>query len=133
GAEEAHPRTGRREDHPKKGYRSLDVGQQERFGLVKRLGRSHSVKTLCDVFDVHRSSYKYWVNRKAVVDVERARQKAMVRQVFRQSQQSAGARSIATALTNMGVPLSRYRASSMMTELQLVSTQLPSQRYKTAG
>lgn len=91
------------------------------------------MKTLCDVFDVHRSSYKYWVNRKAVVDVERARLKAMVRQVFGQSQQSAGARSIATAITNMGVPLSRYRASRMMKEMQLVSAQLPTHRYKKTG
>ena len=82
---------------------------------------------------MHRSSYKYWANRKAVIDVERATLKALVRQVFGQSQQSAGARSIATAMTNMGVPLSRYRASRMMKEMQLVSTQLPTHRYKKAG
>ncbi len=46
---------------------------------------------------------------------------------------SAGARSIADMITNEGYPLSRYRAGSLMNELDLVSCQVPKHKYKKAN
>ncbi|WP_286263180.1 hypothetical protein [Thalassotalea atypica] len=47
-----------------KGYGSVDVGLIEQFELIEKLNPSHkakySTKLLCDVFDVHHSSYKCW-------------------------------------------------------------------------
>ena len=42
---------------------------------------------------------------------------------------SAGARSIADILTNKGIKLSRYRASKLMKELEIVSCQIPKHKY----
>jgi len=43
---------------------------------------------------------------------------------------SADARSIANVVINEGYPLSRYRARSLMNELDLVSCQIPKHKYK---
>ncbi|NQY89116.1 MAG: DDE-type integrase/transposase/recombinase [Colwellia sp.] len=45
---------------------------------------------------------------------------------------SAGERSISDMLTNEGYPLSRYRVENLMTELNLVSCQIPKHNYKKA-
>jgi putative transposase len=47
--------------HIKKGYRALDVRLPEQFSLIGKLRAQYPVVTLCHVFGVHRSSYKYWV------------------------------------------------------------------------
>ena len=52
----------------KKGYGSVDVGLTEQFELIEKLNQSHKAKypvklSLCDVFNVHRSSFKYWAVR----------------------------------------------------------------------
>jgi putative transposase len=44
----------------KKGYRSLDVGLNEKFTLIEGMEDSYPIKSLCEVFGVHRSSYRYW-------------------------------------------------------------------------
>ncbi|NAW49768.1 IS3 family transposase, partial [Salmonella sp. gx-f5] len=45
---------------------------------------------------------------------------------------SEGARSIADMVRAKGVPLSRWRASKIMKELNIVSCQQPDHRYKKA-
>ena len=57
----------------------------------------------------------------------------MVKSAHTLSKGSAGARSIAQIVTGQGVPLSRYRARGVMRRLGLVSTQLPTHRYKKAS
>ncbi|BEK76646.1 hypothetical protein EATA6166_45380 (plasmid) [Enterobacter asburiae] len=42
------------------GYRALDVRLPEQFSLIGKLRAQYPVVTLCHVFGVHRSSYKYW-------------------------------------------------------------------------
>jgi len=43
--------------------RALDVRLPEQFSLIGKLRAQYPVVTLCHVFGVHRSSYKYWKNR----------------------------------------------------------------------
>ena len=57
----------------------------------------------------------------------------MVKAVHKQSNGSAGARSIALMVSGQGTRLSRYRATGFMKRLGLVSTQLPTHRYKKAS
>ena len=54
------------------------------------------------------------------------------KEVHRQSNGSAGARTVAMMVTNNGYPLSRSRASNIMKKLDLVSCQLPKHAYKKA-
>jgi len=57
----------------------------------------------------------------------------MVKSAHTLSNGSAGARSIALIVSGQGTPLSRYRATGFMKRLGLVSTQLPTHRYKKAS
>ncbi|MBN8240840.1 MULTISPECIES: IS3 family transposase [Marinobacter] len=116
----------------KKGHRSLDVGLPEQFSIIERLEESHAVQRLCQVFGVHRSSYRAWRDRdRTPCEAEQALQE-QVMEAHETSNGSAGARTIASMVTQAGIPLSRYRASRRMKQLGLVSTQPPSHVYKKA-
>lgn len=84
------------------------------------------------MFGVHRSSYKYWATRTTPCPKEKAELAATVKSIHRESNGSAGARTIAEIATQRGTPLSRYRATKLMKELALVSCQLPKHAYKKA-
>lgn len=115
-----------------KRYSSFNVGLHQQFELLNDLKKSYAVKTLCEVFTIHRSSYKHWVRNKKVICPKKVEEKAMVKQIFNESKQSAAARTIATIATTNGVKLSRYRASNLMKKLNLVSCQQRTHRYKVA-
>jgi len=100
--------------------------------IVEALQESHSLKTLCEAFDVHRSTFKYRRAAARRIDPQRMKINALVRTAHNLSQGSAGARSIADIVSGFGVPLSRYRARGFMKRLGLVSTQLPAHKYKKA-
>ena len=87
---------------------------------------------LCQAFDVHRSSYKYWRIRSRQINPERVKELALVKSIFKESNGSAGARTIASIATGRDHPLSRYRAGRLMKSCQLISCQQPKHRYKQA-
>ncbi|WP_086962173.1 IS3 family transposase [Oceanisphaera avium] len=121
-------------DIPKKGYRSLDVRLPEQFSLIEKLKTSYPVSRLCQAFGVHRSSVKYWQQRsQKPVCAKHIEEVAKVKELFRESESSAGARSIAQMATTQDVPLSRYRAGRLMKKLGLVSCQTREHRYKKAS
>ena len=100
--------------------------------MINGLKESYPVQTLCTVFDVHRSSYRYWLKRDRKISSQRLKEITTVKSIFNESRGSAGARTIATIATDRGVPLSRYRSSGLMKQCQLVSYQLPKHAYKKA-
>ncbi|EGN76134.1 transposase [Idiomarina sp. A28L] len=63
----------------------------------------------------------------------KAKEIAKVKELFRISEYSAGARSIAQMATDQDVPLSRYRAGRLMQKLGLISCQIPNHTYKKTG
>ena len=64
---------------------------------------------------------------------QRVKELATVKSIHKESNGSAGARTISTVATTRGVPLSRYRASGLMKALNLHSCQLPKHNYKKAN
>jgi putative transposase len=82
------------------------------------------------VFGVHRSSYKYWSKHQNKIKPERVKAQAMVRAIHVESRGSAGARTVAEIATTRGLPMSRFVATGLMKELELVSCQLPSHQYR---
>ncbi|EDF7973190.1 IS3 family transposase [Salmonella enterica subsp. diarizonae] len=114
----------------KKGYRALDVRLPEQFSIIGKLRARYPVVTLCHVFGVHRSSYKYWKNRPEKPDGRRAVLRSQVRELHGISHGSAGARSIATMAIRRGYQMGRWLAGRLMKELGLVSCQQPTHRYK---
>ncbi len=133
GAGEAVAAGGAGERNPKKGYCSLDVGLAEQFTIIRRLHQeSYSLARLCELFDVHRSSYRYWRDRPKGLSNEERQLREHIETAHTLSNGSAGARTIAKMVAAKGFPLSRYRAGRRMKELGLVSSQQPQHRYKKA-
>ncbi len=88
---------------------------------------------MCEVLEVNRSTYKYWVKRDSRLSPEAARLHSLVKEAYRLSGGSAGARTIADIVTNdesHSISLSRYRAGRLMKMLGLVSCQFPQHSYK---
>ncbi|UUK76538.1 IS3-like element IS911 family transposase [Escherichia albertii] len=117
----------------KKGYRALDVRLPEQFSIIGKLRAHYPVVTLCHVFGVHRSSYRYWKKRPEKPDGRRAVLRSQVLELHGISHGSAGARSIATMATRRGYQMGRWLAGRLMKELGLVSCQQPTHRYKRGG
>jgi hypothetical protein len=109
----------------KKLQRSLDVGLAEQFTIIAQLKQSYTVAQLCQVFEVHRSSFKYWKKPKPV-QLEQVIRLSKVRELLNASNGSAGSRSIATMASAQGVKMSRYLAAKCMEQLGFISCQLPS-------
>ena len=99
-------------------YRSLNVRHDEWFTMIESLKESYPVTTLCSAFSVHRSSYKYGAKRLREIKPERLKEHALVKSIFRESNGSAGARTIAQIATDRKHPLSRYRAGRLMKACQ---------------
>lgn len=100
--------------------------------MIERLEESYAVQRLCDVFGVHRSSYRAWRERDTRLSEEEQSLLDSIVEAHTASNGSAGARSIASMVTLAGTPLSRYRAGRRMKQLGLASTQPPSHAYKKA-
>ena len=100
--------------------------------IVQQLNESYSVNTLCGAFGIHRSSYKYWIERPKTIGAEHIQLLSEVRAAHTESKGSAGARTIANIVTTKGTALSRYRAGKLMKQLDLVSCQMPKHNYKKA-
>ncbi|EPC0646118.1 IS110 family transposase [Escherichia coli] len=101
--------------------------------MIGKLRAHYPVVTLCHVFGVHRSSYRYWKNRPEKPDCRRAVLRSQVLELHGISHGSAGARSIATMATRRGYQMGRWLAGRLMKELGLVSCQQPTHRYKRSG
>jgi len=100
--------------------------------MITSLKESYPVTTLCTAFGVHRSSYKYGVKRLHEIKPAKLKEQALVKSIFRESNGSAGARTIAQIATNRQHPLSRYRAGRLMKTCHLYSCQQPKHAYKRA-
>ncbi|EPM7354724.1 TPA: IS3 family transposase [Escherichia coli] len=112
---------------------ALDIRLPEQFSIIGKLRARYPVATLCHMFGVHRSSYKYWKNRPEKPDGRRAVLRSQVLELHGISHGSAGARSIATMATQRGYQMGRWLAGRLMKELGLVSCQQPTHRYKRGG
>ena len=87
---------------------------------------------LCELFGVVRSSYSYGIKTKPI-DVERVKLKALIRQIFNDSKQSAGSRTVVAILENeYSIKLTRYLATKLMRSMGLISCQLKTHKYKHA-
>ena len=115
----------------KKSFSSASLGQSERLSLISQLAeqdKQMSKTQLCDLFGMVKSSYYYGLQSKPI-NIEMVKLKALICQIFNDSKQSAGARSIAAILMNEhGIKLTRYLAAKIMRSMGLISFQLKTHR-----
>lgn len=98
--------------------------------MIETLKESYAVNVLCQTFSVHRSSYKCWAQRTKVIKPKHLKEMALVTSIFRESNGSAGTRTIAGIARDRGTALSRYRAGRLMKQCELISCQQPKHAYK---
>lgn len=116
GVGRALPAVGDGEDHPKKGYRSLDVGRLETYTLIDQLREQAPIDMVCAAFDISRSCYYEHRQKVQRVDAERV----------------AGSRTIQSLLNDQGVGIGRFKVRRLMSEQGLVCKQPGPHAYKRA-
>lgn len=89
--------------------------------------------TLCQLFGVHRSSYRYQRKNSRGPNAERVVKRSLVNEVWSASAGSAGARSIAAMVRTKGIKLGRWLSARLMKELGIVSCQMPKHKYQRGG
>lgn len=96
---------------------------------VKQLADKQPLHVLCKLFNIARSTYYYHAQPRPI-NAERLELTAMIKKAFYLSKQSAGARTIASIVTDwQGKKLTRYLASKLMKANGLVSHQPVKHRY----
>jgi len=74
---------------------------------------------VCEAFDISRSSYYEYRQRRSHIDVERLALKAQVNHLFTKSRSSAGSRTIKDMLSDEGITVGRFKVRRLMSELGL--------------
>jgi putative transposase len=81
------------------------------------------------LFDINRSSYRYWLANPTKIVPERIRLISEMKRWFALSNGSAGERSLVTLLATSGFNVSRWLVNKLMTQEGLVSRQMPTHKY----
>jgi len=87
---------------------------------------------VCEAFDINRSCYYDYRDRRQQVDVERLELRAKVNQVFKASRSSAGSRTVKTKLNDAGIEIGRFKVRRLMAEIGLICKQPGPHAYKQA-
>ena len=115
------------------GYRALDVGRSRAFALIHQLSAHEPVDCLCEVFEITRSTYYAHHLRRRSPGVERIRLRSRVNELFTQSRNAAGSRSIVSMMQDDGEQIGRFKVRGLMRELGLISKQPGSHAYKKSN
>ena len=79
---------------------------------------------LCLVFEVTRSCYYAYCRRRRVADVERLLLRARVNELFTQSRNAAGSRSIMLMMKEDGMQIGRFKARKLMSKMSFESPRI---------
>lgn len=99
--------------------------------LIQSLKECASISSLCQLFDIHRSSYRYWHLHKKTINEAEVLLISEIKRLHALSNGSAGARTLSVLLRHEGYNIGRYKARKYMKSLGLVSRQERKHRYKT--
>lgn len=88
---------------------------------------------MCSIFNVHRSSFRYWLGSYNKKSSSQLQEEVMIKAIFNESHGSAGARTISDVTAARGNKISRYKVTKIMKKLNLVSCQMPKHAYKRGG
>lgn len=87
---------------------------------------------VCSALGIPTSSYHEYVKRRRTPDIKRLTLRSLVKELFNDSRQSAGSRTIKGMLGDRGHKVGRFKVRRLMAEASLVSKQPGAHRYKVA-
>lgn len=90
------------------------------------------MEVICSAFDLAPSSYYEHKQRREKPDVTRLLLRSQVRELFKASRQSAGARTLMSMMRELGHRIGRFKVSRLMAEAKLVCKQPGPHKYKVA-
>jgi len=90
------------------------------------------VKMVCLLFNINRSRYYNYCQRKQTIDSERLELRAKVSECHRLSRGAAGSRSIVAMMAIQGIKIGRFKVRRLMLESQITSKQPGKHKYKVA-
>lgn len=99
--------------------------------MIDQLREQEEVNLLCQVFGVSRSGYYAYRQTARKIDRERLRLRIRCKELFKQSRDSAGSRTLTDLLQGEGEQIGRYKVRRLMKEAELVSKQPQPKRDRT--
>lgn len=99
---------------------------------MEQVASAEPVALICALFDVPRSCFYAYRQRRHRVDAARMAIRSRVHELFVQSRSSAGSRSIVGMLHAQGAVIGRFKVRRLMNELGLICKQPGSHAYKRA-
>lgn len=100
--------------------------------MIDQLREQEAVEVICCAFDVAPSSYYEYRQREQKPDVERLLLRSKIKELFRLSRNSAGARSLMGMMRELGYRIGRFKVGRLMEEANLVCKQPGPHKYKLA-
>ena len=100
--------------------------------MIDQLRREEPVELLCSVFEVTRSCYYAHCHKRRSPDVARLALRVRVNELFTQSRNAAGSRTIMCMMREEGIQIGRFKVRKLMREMKLISKQPGSHAYKKA-
>ena len=91
-----------------------------------------AVEVICAAYDIAPSSYYEQKQLLQEPDVERLLLRSKIKELFRRSRNSAGARTLVDMMRELGFRIGRYKVSRLMDEANLVCKQPGPHKYKLA-
>jgi putative transposase len=101
--------------------------------LIDQLREQEGVGILCGVFDVSRSSYYEYRQRRNTPNSARLQLRDKITTLFRLSRNAAGSRSLKDMMRAHGHRIGRYKVRQLMAEANLVCKQPGPPKYKLTG
>ena len=87
---------------------------------------------VCSVFDVARSSFYDYKNRRNTIDANEVELRAQLNACFKLSRGSAGSRTLLAMLADLDIDVGLFKVRRLMRDMQLVSKQPGPHAYKVA-
>jgi putative transposase len=101
--------------------------------MIVELRASYPTAILCRVFNVKRSSFYEWVERRSRPKVGREELRAQVVHLHAESRESMGSRMISKRLKAQSLPVGRSLAAALMKEANIVSKQRRPHPFRSKG
>lgn len=101
--------------------------------MIAELRESFPTATLCRVFDVKRSSFYEWMQRRARPRIRREELKGKVVELHSESREAMGSRTISKHLQAQHIAVGRSLVKALMREANIVSKQRQPHPFRSKG